>query len=81
MLDGKDFWNMLEPELILKMREMELSDLINLMWSSLEIKRGSKTFYDELEKVMTRRIHKVKDEDFQTLLTCFSNDFGDASSN
>jgi len=43
---------------------MELSDLINLMWSSLEIKRGSKTFYDELEKVMTRRIHKVKDEDF-----------------
>ena len=81
MIDGKDFWNTIEPELILKMKQMELSDLINLMWSSLEIKRGSKTFYDELEKVMTRRIHKVKDEDFQTLLTCFANDYGETSSN
>ena len=80
-MNDKDFWNILEPELILKMREMDLSDLINLMWSALEIKRGSQTFFEELEKVMTRRIHKVKDEDFQTLLTCFSNELGKGQKN
>jgi len=30
---------------------------------------------------MTRRIHKVKDEDFQTLLTCFSNELGKGQKN
>jgi len=37
----KDFWNTLEPELMLKMTDMELGDLINLMWSALEVKKGS----------------------------------------
>jgi len=61
---GLDFWDSMEPELILKMASMDLTDLINLMWSSLEIKKGGKAFYDELEKIIKRKILKVKDEDF-----------------
>ena len=49
------------------------------MWSALEIKKGSNTFYDELEKVIKRKIFKVKDEEFQTLLSCFTEDRQDFS--
>lgn len=71
-----DFWDSLETHVILKMKEMELSDLINLMWSGMEINKGSRTFYSELEKEMTKRILKVKDEDYQTLLGCFTSEQG-----
>lgn len=56
------------------MREMSLTDLINLMWSALEIKKGTATFFNELEKILTKRLYKIKDEDFHTLITCFSED-------
>lgn len=59
-----DFWDSLETHVILKMKEMDLGDLINLMWSAMEIEKGSKSFYRELEKEMTKRILKVKDEDY-----------------
>ena len=60
--------------MILKMANMDLEDLINLMWSAMEIERGSRSFQDELEKELTKRILKIKDEEFQTLLTCFMKD-------
>lgn len=59
-----DFWDSMEPELILKLRDTELEDLINLMWSAIEIEKGSKMFYEELEKEVTKRILRVKDEEF-----------------
>lgn len=40
-----DLFSSLEADLILKMKAMSLDDLINLMWASLEIERGSTMFY------------------------------------
>lgn len=40
-----DFWDSMETELILKLRDSELEDLINLMWSAMEIDKGSRMFY------------------------------------
>ena len=59
-----DFWDSMEPIMILKMANMDLEDLINLMWSAMEIERGSRSFQDELEKELTKRILKIKDEEF-----------------
>ena len=42
---GVDFWDSMEPFVILKMKEMDLEDLINLMWSALEVEKGSATFF------------------------------------
>ena len=60
--------------MILKMAGMDLEDLINLMWSAMEVDRGSNTFYTELESELTKRMLKIKDEEFQTLLTCFTKE-------
>ena len=57
-----DFFDQLEPALILKMREMALDDLINLFWSSLQIKKGSHYFYEKLEQELGKRIRGVKDD-------------------
>ena len=53
---------------------MQLEDLINLMWASMQVKKGTPIFFDELEKELTKRILRVKDEEFQTLIGCFSQD-------
>ena len=36
-----DLFTQIESDVILKMREMNLDDLINLLWSALEIGKGS----------------------------------------
>ena len=59
-----DFWDSMEPELILKLRDADLEDLINLMWSAIEIDKGSPMFYEEIEKEITKRILRVKDDEF-----------------
>ena len=53
---------------------MELTDLINLLWCSIEIGKGSSVFFNELDNIMAKRIHRIKDEDFQTLISCVTND-------
>ena len=53
---------------------MAIEDLINLLWSSLQIKKGSHYFYERLEEEIGRRIKGVKDEQFETLIACFAGD-------
>ena len=40
-----DLFSSVEADLILSMKAMALDDLLNLMWSALEIDRGSQYFY------------------------------------
>ncbi len=50
-----DLFDQVEAEVILKMKVMTLPDLLNLLWSVQEIKRGSAYFYEKLEEeIMTR---------------------------
>ena len=72
-----DFWEAVEPSLIFKLKEMDLDSLLNLMWSALEIERGSAIFNEQIESEITKRILKIQDDEFQTLLACFINDKGD----
>ena len=72
-----DFWEAVEPSLIFKLKEMDLDSLLNLMWSALEIERGSAIFNQQIESEITKRILKIQDDEFQTLLACFINDKGD----
>jgi len=72
--ESSDFFEKLEPTLTAKMREMAIEDLINLLWSSLQIKKGSHYFYERLEEEIGRRIKGVKDEQFETLIACFAGD-------
>jgi hypothetical protein len=51
-----------EADLILKMKAMSLDDLINLMWSGLELGKGSAMFYETLESELGKRIRGIKDE-------------------
>ena len=44
------------------------------MWSAIEVKKGSKTFYSELETELKKRILKVQDEDFSVLISCLSKE-------
>jgi hypothetical protein len=44
------------------MKAMALDDLINLMWSALEIQRGSEMFYKTLEAELAKRVRGIKDE-------------------
>jgi hypothetical protein len=57
-----DLFDALETNLILKMKSMSLDDLIQLMWSSIEMQRGSALYYKELEKELTKRIRGIKDD-------------------
>jgi hypothetical protein len=41
---------------------MSLDDLLNLMWSALEIDKGSTMFYTTLETELGKRIRGIKDE-------------------
>ena len=70
-LGGDDFFSKVESHLIRKMGVMTLDDLINLLWSALSVGKGSDLFYEKLEKEMARRLRSIKDEQFETLLTCF----------
>lgn len=74
-----DLFQALETDLILKMKNMALDDLINLMWTALEMQRGSGVFFNELEKEMAKRVRSIKDEQFETLIACFSGDKADQS--
>ena len=40
-----DFFSSVEADLIISMKSMALDDLLNLMWSALEIDRGSQFFF------------------------------------
>ena len=61
-------------QVILLMKSMSLDDLINLLWSALEINRGGKMFYDTLEVELSKRIKGIRDEQFESLIMCFSGD-------
>lgn len=56
---------------------MSLDDLINLMWSALEMNRGSPIFYTTLESELGKRVRGIKDDQFETLISCFSGDKAD----
>ena len=60
LTESKDFWDQCETPLILKMKEMGLGDLINLLWSAVEVGRGSDGFFKELESNLVKKILKVK---------------------
>lgn len=53
---------------------MLVEDLINLMWSALQVKKGSDAFFSEIEKNLSKKIYKIKDEEFQTLIDCVTNE-------
>jgi len=53
------------------MKSMSLDDLINLMWSALEMNRGGEMFYKTLESELAKRIRGIKDDQFETLIACF----------
>ena len=57
-----DLFSQVESDLILMMKAMALEDLINLMWTALEINRGSPLFYDTLEGELAKRVRGIKDE-------------------
>lgn len=57
-----DLFSAFEADLILKMKAMSLDDLINLMWSGLEMDKGSAMFYETLESELGKRIRGIKDE-------------------
>jgi hypothetical protein len=45
------------------MKTMGLPDLLNLLWSAQEIKRGSQYFFTKLEEEVMARIRNVKDDE------------------
>lgn len=60
---------------------MALDDLLNLMWSALEIDRGSQFFFQTLEAELAKRVRGIKDEQFETLIGCFQGAKADLSMN
>jgi len=76
-----DLWDSVENSVIVKMREMELGDLVNLMWSALEVNKGSRTFFSELEKELKKRILKVQDEEYSILIGCLTKENNPISNN
>mmetsp|Transcript_15020 Transcript_15020/g.25531 ORF Transcript_15020/g.25531 Transcript_15020/m.25531 type:complete len:412 (-) Transcript_15020:1057-2292(-) len=72
--DPNDFWKTSESLLVRKMKEMEMDDLINLLWSALELNRGSPLFFEEIEKMIMRKVLKVTDEDLEQLISCLIRD-------
>ena len=61
-------------QVILLMKSMSLDDLINLLWSALEINRGGKMFYETLEVELSKRIRGIRDDQFESLIMCFAGD-------
>lgn len=72
--ESSDFFEKMEPILTGKMKEMAIDDLVNLLWSALQISKGSKFFYERLEEEIGRRVRGVKDEEFETLIACFAGE-------
>jgi len=58
----RDLFSAVESELMKTMKLMGLDDLINIMWTALKIDRGSKPFFERLEKELAKRIRGIKDE-------------------
>lgn len=71
---SSDFFEKIEPHLTAKLKEMSIEDLTNLLWSALQIKKGTHFFYEKLEEELSRRIRGVRDEQFETLIGCFAGD-------
>lgn len=69
-----DLFDAVEPELIIKLKSMNISELINLLWSAQEIQKGSPYFFGKLEEEICARLRTIKDEDFSLLLECFIED-------
>ena len=69
-----DLFDSVEPEIILKLKSMVISDLVNLLWSAQEIGKGSPYFFTKLEEEILLRLRTIKDEDFSLLLGCFTDD-------
>lgn len=59
------------------MKSMSLDDLINLLWSALEMDRGGELFFRNLEGELAKRVRGIKDEQFETLLQCFTGENAD----
>lgn len=57
-----DLFSSVEADLILSMKAMALDDLLNLMWSALEIDRGSQFFFQTLEAELAKRVRGIKDD-------------------
>ena len=57
--DGADFWDQMESQVVMKMEKMNLEDLLGLLWSALEVEKGSATFFNELENQLNKRLLKV----------------------
>jgi hypothetical protein len=76
-----DLFSSVEADLIMSMKVMALDDLLNLMWSALEIDRGSQFFYQTLEAELSKRVRGIKDEQFETLIGCFLGEKADLSMN
>ena len=73
-----DLFSALENDIILKLRNMSLDELIQIFWASLTVERGGKLFYEQLEAELTKRIRGIRDEQFETLIACFSGDKADS---
>lgn len=75
----RDLFSQVEGELMKKMKLMALDDLINIMWTALKIDRGTKPFFERLERELVKRIKGIKDEQYETLMQCFVGEKSDKS--
>jgi hypothetical protein len=57
-----DLFSHIEGDLIVRMKEMSLDDLLNLLWAALEINRGTPLFFETIEKELAKRIRTIKDD-------------------
>lgn len=67
---GTDFWDQIEAHIGLRMKDMTLEELLNLLWSTLEIGRGGQSFLEQLESNLMQKLLKVKDDELNILLAC-----------
>jgi hypothetical protein len=72
--DHDDLFSTLEPDIILKLKSMSLDDLINIMWAAGEVNRGGPLLYETLETELSKRLRAIRDDQFETLISCFSGD-------
>ena len=49
------------------------------MWSSSKVGKGSASFYSSMEEQLKKQIYKVKDEEFQQLISCITTDKNDST--
>jgi hypothetical protein len=63
------------------MKSMALDDLLNVMWSALQIGRGSDLFFNSLEEELVKRIRGIKDDQFEQLIGCFVGEKAEATIN